>query len=123
MSAERIIVVEDEATIRYVLTNLLIGMGFTVKGAGTGQEAMELVANGSFSAALLDIVLPDMSGLDVGERIRLDHPETQVVLLTDNEDLGPAFGAIDSLDLARLGRAVAGRLRTVPAEALTSAPR
>ncbi|MBI3628967.1 MAG: hypothetical protein HY217_05190 [Candidatus Rokubacteria bacterium] len=50
-------------------------------------------------------------------------PAAEVVLLTDNEDLGSAFGAIDSLDLDRLGRAVAARLRTAPAEALTSAPR
>ncbi|HYM82453.1 MAG TPA: ATP-binding protein [Candidatus Limnocylindria bacterium] len=94
MAAERIMVVEDEATIRYVLTNLMTGMGFSVTGAGTGREAMELVASGSFSAALLDIVLPDMSGLDILERIKNDSPDTEVLIMTSHASVETAIAAI-----------------------------
>jgi signal transduction histidine kinase/FixJ family two-component response regulator len=94
LSEERIIVVEDEATIRYVLTNLLSGMGFTVKGAGTGREAMELIAAGGFSAALLDIVLPDMSGLDILELIKKNSPDTEVLIMTSHASVETAIAAI-----------------------------
>jgi DNA-binding response OmpR family regulator len=119
---QMIVAVSDDF-VREPLAEYFTSAGYDVTEASSAEEALVAAGRHSPVVVLLDIGLPDMSGLDVGERIRLDHPETEVVLLTDNEDLGPAFGAIDSLDLARLGRAVAGRLRTVPAEALTSAPR
>jgi len=119
----RMIVAVNDDFVRELLAQYFTSAGCDVSEASSAEEALVAVGRHSPVVVLLDIGLPDMSGLDVGERIRLDHPETEVVLLTDNEDLGSAFGAIDSLDLDRLGRAVAARLRTAPAEALTSAPR
>lgn len=119
----RMIVAVGDDFVRELLTEYFTAAGCDVSEASSADEALVAAERRSPAVVLLDIGLPDMSGLDVGERIRMEHPETEVVLLTDHADLGSAFGAIDSLDLGRLGRAVAARLRSAPAEALTSAPR
>lgn len=65
----KLLVVEDDPIVRYVHKTLLEGMGHHVSVAETGQQALQL-AHYDYDAILLDIGLPDMTGIDVAAAIR-----------------------------------------------------
>lgn len=67
----RVLVVDDTEAHRYVMASWLRRAGYAVTEAGTGRDALELVAG--HDAVVLDVNLPDMSGFDVCERIKADE--------------------------------------------------
>lgn len=83
-----VLVVEDSDAIRAAFTILLEESGYTVAAAPTGTEAVRLAGERSPDLVLLDLGLPDISGLDVARRIKGD-PATRgipVVALTGRDD-------------------------------------
>ena len=94
MDQERILVVEDEEAIRYVLSTYLTEMGCEVHEAGSVEEALPLLEGFPFSLALLDIVLPGMTGLEMLKRIRKAWPDTEVIMMTSHGSLDTATQAI-----------------------------
>ncbi|MGG5822692.1 response regulator [Falsiroseomonas sp. HW251] len=78
-SPEIILNVDDTEAIRYAKTRTLRRAGFTVIEAGTGAEALMRVAEGLPALALLDVKLPDISGLEVCKAIKRDFPGTLVL--------------------------------------------
>ena len=64
-TAKTVLLVEDSDAIRDAFTILLEDAGYTVLGAGTGEDALRLAAEHIPHIVLLDMGLPDMSGLDV----------------------------------------------------------
>ena len=87
MSERRLLFVDDEASFRDLTSRELERSGYVVRGAGTLAEAEEALASGRYDLVLLDIRLPDGSGLDLLPRIRESAPATDVVMLT-------AFGSV-----------------------------
>lgn len=89
-----ILVVDDEAEIRQLLHILLEKKGYRVLDAANGKQAMEQVAkNPSVDLILMDIMLPDWSGLEVCRRIRV-YSRAPVLFLTarnTEEDKGAAY--------------------------------
>lgn len=75
LSASRILVVEDEPDVAEVLGILFTRSGYRVEIAHTGQEAMEALAEHSYDAISLDLMLPDMSGMDIIRHVR-QQPDT-----------------------------------------------
>jgi len=75
----RIVNVDDTAALRYAKGKVLRHAGFTVFDAGTGREALSLIAAEKPDLVLLDVALPDMSGLDVCEVIKKTYPGTMVI--------------------------------------------
>lgn len=67
-----VLLVEDSDAIRDAFTILLEDAGYTVLGAGTGHDALRLAADRQPDLVLLDMGLPDMTGLDVVRRIKAD---------------------------------------------------
>jgi two-component system cell cycle response regulator DivK len=67
-----VLLVEDSDAIRDAFTILLEDAGYTVLGAGTGGDALHLAAERMPDLVLLDMGLPDMTGLDVVRRIKGD---------------------------------------------------
>jgi CheY-like chemotaxis protein len=79
---ETVLVVEDEEPLRVLVTRVLEAAGYTVYGAGTGVEAMELWARHRDSIDLLfsDIMMPEgMSGRELADRILADEPGLRVM--------------------------------------------
>lgn len=66
----RVLVVDDNPDSLMVLRTILESNHFEVTTAGSGNEALGLLKAGAFDAVLLDVMMPDMSGLEVLERIR-----------------------------------------------------
>jgi len=81
---ETILVVDDEPTVLGLCQKMLRLGGYDVTAAATGEEALRLVQNSSadFDLALLDVMLPGMNGVDLASRIRVESPNTRIVLMT-----------------------------------------
>ncbi|MDX9998563.1 MAG: response regulator [Phenylobacterium sp.] len=81
----RILIVDDEATNRQVLDQAVRAFGHTTTLARDGPEALALLAAGRFDAVLLDLHMPQLSGLDVLERMRAEpgpNQDTAAVCVT-----------------------------------------
>ncbi|MGH7804870.1 MAG: response regulator transcription factor [Candidatus Binatia bacterium] len=77
-----ILVVEDEASLRTGLCDLLAFRGYAPTAAGTGDEGLRLALGGRFALVLLDVMLPGLSGLDVCSELRAARPEQAILMLT-----------------------------------------
>jgi DNA-binding response OmpR family regulator len=84
MSRERILVVEDEADLREVLSYNLSREGFQVLTAGDGRAGLRLALEKKPDLILLDLMLPDVDGLEVCRRVRQDAEigTTPIIMLT-----------------------------------------
>lgn len=115
-SPARVLVVDDDETFRSMVCQLLIEQGFDAEAATSAQDALERCAGGRLLAAVVDLVMPDMGGLELTDRIKAISPDTEIVVLTGEGDIGAAIGGIQhgvfdflqkgSLDISRLERAV-----------------
>lgn len=123
-----ILVVEDEPSLRAVLERALSFAGFAVTSVATVAATWARLAEERPDLVVLDIMLPDGSGLDVSARLRTEHPEVAVVFLTardsvDDRLTGFALGGDDYLtkpfsvaELVARVHAVLRRARPGPAE-------
>jgi len=79
----KILVLEDEIGIRSFVSINLKREGYEIIEAGTGQEAIEkMTSEGNISLALLDVMLPDMSGIEVCKFIRENFDQVGIIMLT-----------------------------------------
>ena len=78
----QILFLEDEPTIREVLTEYMKMQNYDVICAGDGKEALEYLKTGHFDMAVLDIMVPKVSGLDVLAYIKEHKPEMATIMLT-----------------------------------------
>ena len=78
----RVLVIDDDAVAREVMTEMLVGSGYDVVCAATATQALGLFTDESIGVVVTDIVLPDLSGLELLEAIRLHRPNLPVVLVT-----------------------------------------
>jgi len=78
----RALVVDDEATLAELLSTALRYEGWQVEHALTGQAAIKQAKHLDPDVILLDVMLPDLSGLEVLRRIRATHPTVPVLFLT-----------------------------------------
>ncbi|HEX9010621.1 MAG TPA: response regulator transcription factor [Holophagaceae bacterium] len=120
----QILLLEDDTEIRLGLEQHLRREGFGVSSVGTGKEALQALAGAAqgprLEAALLDLSLPDMDGLDVLRAIRADpvHRGLPVLLVTARSEeidrvLGLELGADDYISKPFSARELAARLRAI----------
>jgi two-component system KDP operon response regulator KdpE len=94
MSGPRILVVEDEAQLRFWLRRNLEQAGYNVRDVDDGAGAIRELAGFKPDVILLDLMLPDMNGVEVCREVRLDH-ETPIVVLSA---LGEEKTKVEALD-------------------------
>ena len=100
----KILLVEDEEYIRDIYKDELKSCGFIVDAFETGREALKAFGENNYDLVILDIILPDINGLNILKTIKLDElkKNTPVLLLTNlDEDIiikqGLKLGAADYL--------------------------
>ena len=91
----RTLLVDDHALFRDGVASLLLAWGHEVVGqASDGGEAIQLVDETAPDVVLMDVRMPNVSGLDATARIKERHPEVAIVMLTVSEDEADLFRAI-----------------------------
>ena len=97
MSSEnpnRILVVDDEESIRTVLTEVLTDDGFSVTQAANGLEALAVLQDVSHPLVITDIKMPEMTGIELLKKIRQTIPDTEVIIITSYASLDTAIAAL-----------------------------
>ncbi len=89
----KVLVVDDEASIRRALKNILESEHYVVEQAATGEEALEITENENFDAILLDIKMPGMDGMEALEKL-LTITEAPVVMISGHGTIETAVEAI-----------------------------
>src|ERR1700731_5173085 len=92
----RILVIDDEPEIREGLEDLLKGEGYSVDLAINGTEGEKRLAAKSYDLVLLDLMMPDKSGMDVLREMRTNDTETPVFMITA---YGSVEGAVQAIKL------------------------
>jgi two-component system response regulator AtoC len=87
MSKGKILVVDDEASLRLLLSNELNRAGFTVDAVENGEIALARAREGFYHVVLLDILMPVMGGIEVLRIMKKDSIESEVIVLTGNATL------------------------------------
>lgn len=90
----KILVVDDENTLRHFLRLNLQANGYQVSEAADGQEAKRLIAQDRFDVALVDLRLTDMDGLEIMRHLRHHEPQTRVIILTGHATVNSAVEAL-----------------------------
>lgn len=89
----RILVVDDDANLRKTLSDILRLKGYEVAAAATGAEGVAEAERAFVNVALIDLKLPDMSGIEVMGRIKLATALTEAIILTGHAALDTAIEA------------------------------
>lgn len=92
----RILLVDDEPRIRDFIGRALTAAGVTVEFAATGHEGLELTTMGDYDLVILDLVMPDLDGRLVLERLMKIRPDQPVLVLSCLADVS---SKVDCLDL------------------------
>lgn len=79
-----VLIIDDDRQNCKTLANILTGKGYKVQTADTGKAGLKAARTKPFAAALIDLVLPDMSGLTVLEQLKEHKPGLCVCMVTDN---------------------------------------
>ncbi len=98
--APRVLVVDDDSTVAEVLETYLTRAGHRVERAVDGTGALDRASERPLDLVVLDLTLPDIDGLEVCRRLRDEHPDLPVIMLTargdeDDRVLGLQTGADD----------------------------
>lgn len=84
---EKILIVDDEESIRWVFAQALEDRPFTVHTASSGEEALEMADNHQYLLVFTDIFMPGMSGMDLLDKIKAQQPKTHVVVMTAQDTM------------------------------------
>ncbi|MEK6631070.1 MAG: response regulator, partial [Acidobacteriota bacterium] len=85
-----VVLVDDDDIFRQVMAGELARLDFTVTTAGSGADAIKTITDLQPQIVLLDLQLPDMTGLDVLKRIREASPASEVIMLTGHGSIDTA---------------------------------
>lgn len=92
MAGERILVVDDEKEITNLIRLYLVQEGYQVLVAGTGQQALELSSVHKPELIILDIVLPDLDGYEICQRLRMRTTVPIIFLSCKDQNLNKILG-------------------------------
>jgi DNA-binding NtrC family response regulator len=122
-TAQKILVVDDDDTVRISLVRVLTQDGYSVDQAVSGVDAVSKLEAGVYALVFLDLRMPHLGGMTVLQHVRKHHPEVPVIVVTgfpsiENAKESIELGAFDFL----LKPLDATRIREVTQRALESGP-
>lgn len=92
---KRILVVDDDEFVRSMLRTTLIDAGYEVYEASNGRDALKAFRECPESIVILDIVMPEMEGLETMRRLRQDSPDVKIIAVSGG-------GSVDAVEYLRL---------------------
>jgi len=94
MAIQRILVADDEESIRWVLSKALKKQGFSVDLAEDGSQAKSLAEKNHYDLAILDIKMPGIQGLELLQQFRSQYPDTLIIIMTAEATMEHAVTAM-----------------------------
>src|ERR1700685_3985413 len=95
MANERILVVDDEETIREIVSSMLGGAHFQTRQASSGVDALAVLESGDqFDLVLSDLMMAEMDGIALLERAKERYPDMPIVMVTAVHDISVALQAL-----------------------------
>lgn len=91
----RILVAEDQKDLNKILVKKLTAEGYSVDGCFDGEEALDFLDMAEYDGAILDIMMPKMSGLDVVKQMRAEGNPTPVLFLTARDSVDDKVKGLD----------------------------
>lgn len=124
---QKVLVVDDEPSIVTLLTYNLEKEGYQTDIAEDGETAYQLARNGHYDFILLDWMLPKLDGMEVVKKLRQQHIETPIIMLTAKEDtidriIGLEMGADDYMVKPFSPREVIARMKAIQRRMKTTQP-
>ena len=95
LGARRILVIDDEAAVAETLEMILRGCGYEVRVAYSAEQAIETIAEWQPDLALVDVMLPQMNGIEFGTVLKANYPSCHILLVSGHP------GTAELLELAR----------------------
>jgi two-component system, OmpR family, KDP operon response regulator KdpE len=92
----KVLIVDDEPSIRRALRTTFCTLGFDIAEAVTGEQALPLLRAANFDAVLLDVNMPGMGGIEACREIRRRFPRLAVLMLTVRDDEDDKVEALDA---------------------------
>jgi len=89
-----LLVVDDDAEFRGTVVRRFLRRGFAVQEAENGEQALELAGRRQFDVAIIDMMMPGMSGLEVLRRFKANHPDCGTIMLTGQATVESAVEAM-----------------------------
>src|SRR5262249_35161262 len=90
----KVLVAEDEVNLGQILSNFLSGRGCAVRTVTDGRAAIEALRAEAYDVALLDIVMPELDGLEVLKQVRAEADPPEVIIITGNGTIETAISAM-----------------------------
>jgi len=117
MSSQHVLIVDDDRELSEMLRDYLVSDGWQVTAAYSGQSGLEQALSGDYHLVVLDIMLPEMNGLEVLRQLR-SKSQIPVIMLTARGDetdriVGLELGADDYLPKPFNPRELSARLRAI----------
>ena len=94
MNAGRILVVDDEETIRLILYESFTSIGYEVVTASNGEEALQKFAPGKFDCVISDLMMPSIDGIELLKRIRSQDSDVYFLMITGFPGIDSAVNAM-----------------------------
>lgn len=115
---KKILVVDDERAIRLLLKVNLEKEGYTVKEASNGVEALKCLEQTPFDLMVLDVMMPELDGIDVCRRVKVLYPNMPIIMLSAKSEeidriLGLEMGADDYVAKPFSPRELLARIKAV----------
>ncbi len=89
-----VLIIDDEAGIRTVLSDILEDEDYRVFSAGDGFEGFRILADNEIDLVILDVLLPNMGGIDVLKRIKEEYPGIEVIVISGHANIDIAVRAV-----------------------------
>jgi len=93
----KILVIDDDYSVRYTLARILRGNGYEVVTAADGEQGMSVFRSDPPDLVITDIIMPNQEGIETIRHMRRERPDARIIAISG----GGRFGNLDVLEIAR----------------------
>ncbi len=93
-NARQVLIVDDNQDIRSLIKLTLVNQGYDCHTADGAEAALAILKTEPVDLALIDIIMPEMTGISLFKQIKQTHPETAIIFITSVDDMSLAFDSV-----------------------------